>query len=89
MEQKLYKTVNSAGISSIVTGIIAVVAGLACVAGGILALIQGGRLLGARRISCSDKPKGFLWKHRKLSAAMPHDTVCAEFPGRELLQVYF
>ena len=30
MEQKLYKTVNSAGISSIVTGIIAVVAGLAC-----------------------------------------------------------
>lgn len=47
MEQKLYKTVNSAGISSIVTGIIAVVAGLACVAGGILALIQGGRLLGA------------------------------------------
>ena len=49
MEQKLYKTVNSAGISSIVTGIIAVVAGLACVAGGILALIQGGRLLGARK----------------------------------------
>ena len=49
MEQKLYKTVNSAGISSIVTGIIAVVAGLACVAGGILALIQGGRLLGARQ----------------------------------------
>ncbi len=49
MEQKLYKTVNSAGISSVVTGIIAVVAGLACVAGGILALIQGGRLLGARK----------------------------------------
>ena len=49
MEQKLYKTVNSAGISSIVTGIIAVVAGLACVAGGILALIQGGRLLGGTK----------------------------------------
>ena len=49
MEQKLYKTVNSAGISSIVTGIIAVAAGLACVAGGILALIQGGRLLGSRK----------------------------------------
>ena len=49
MEQKLYKTVNSAGISSVVTGIIVLTAGLACVAGGILALIQGGRLLGARK----------------------------------------
>lgn len=49
MEQKLYKTVNSAGISGIVTGIIALTAGLACIATGILALIQGGRLLGARK----------------------------------------
>ena len=49
MEQKLYKTVNSAGISSVVTGIIVLAAGLACVVGGIIALIQGGRLLGARK----------------------------------------
>lgn len=49
MEQKLYKTVNSAGISSVVTGIIGLTAGLACVAAGILTLIQGGRLLGARK----------------------------------------
>lgn len=49
MEQKLYKTVNSAGISSVVTGIIVLTAGMACVAGGILALVQGGRLLGARK----------------------------------------
>lgn len=49
MEQKLYKTVNSAGISGVVTGIIVLTAGLACVAAGILTLIQGGRLLGARK----------------------------------------
>ena len=49
MEQKLYKTVNSAGISSVVTGIIALTAGFACIATGVLALIQGGRLLGARK----------------------------------------
>lgn len=49
MEQKLFKTVNSAGISSIVTGILALTAGLVCIAGGIISLVQGGRLLGARR----------------------------------------
>lgn len=49
MEQKLFKTVNTAGVSGIVTGVVAIVAGAACIAAGVLALVNGSKLLSARK----------------------------------------
>lgn len=48
-EQKLFNTVNAAGISGVVTGIVVLVSGIACVTGGIMTLIFGSRLLRNRR----------------------------------------
>ena len=46
MEEKVFKTVSSAGILNLVLGILILLSGITC---GVLLLVSGGRLLGSKK----------------------------------------